>query len=630
MNLGKKLWERRGLLLLAFGAGLLLVSLRSVGWLQPFEWMALDKFFRMRPKESIDPRIVIVRIDESDLEKLVQWPFSDAVLAKLLVKIRAQHPRAIGLDLYRNLPVSPGTEELKRVFESTPNLIGIQKKIGDNNSKAIPPSAVLKKLDRVGFNDVVIDSDRKLRRGLLFITEKNGETSMSLGMSLAMIYLQGSGVVPDPKSTNLRLGKAEFVPFEASDGGYANADAAGYQTIINFRKSAFRTVSMSSVLEGDIPPDMMRDRIVLIGAYASSLKDFFYAPYGSTLISPPAQTPGVEIQANIISQILSAALSGRPLIKVWPDWLETVWIFLWSGIGARYTWKWRSLPVTSFFLLLAGGGLVGGAYAAFLFGGWWIPVMPPLMAMGGSAFLVTNYISQQERKERQTVMTLFGRYVSPKVAEAIWHQREQILSQGRVKGQKVTATVLFTDIQGFTTIAEKLDPDILMSWLNEYMGEMVQLVLAYGGIVNKFIGDSIMAVFGVLPVCNDEETIALQAIASVLCARSMAASLNTLNDQWSIRGLPTIAMRVGIATGSVVVGSIGSKQRGEYTVMGDTVNVASRLESYDKSIDGGVCRILVNEATYHFARDLLPMKFLGDVVLKGRSNPINIYQLLGD
>ncbi|HAJ63227.1 MAG TPA: adenylate/guanylate cyclase domain-containing protein, partial [Cyanobacteria bacterium UBA8543] len=609
---------------------------RFAGLLQSWEWAALDQFFRWRPAQPTEKRILIVGINESDLQYLKRWPANDAVLAQLIKKLKAKEPRAIGLDLYRDLPVPPGTEALEQVFKTTPNLIGIEKKVADSQSNATAPPPILKQLGQVGANDVVPDADGKIRRGVLFLTPESEPALPSLGLRLAELYLKRQGIEPTAAEAGLmKLGKTVFVPFEANDGGYVRADAASYQILLNFKgASPFKKVSLRDVLEDRVPEELVRDRIVLIGTIAPSLKDFFYTPYSGDLRSSPEQYTGVEIQAHLTSTILSAALEGRPLIQTWSEPLEILWIFLWSGIGASLSWAVRSdnsqkysLLRTAVGLVVSTGGLIGGSYVLFL-SSWWIPVVPPLLGLIGTATVIIGYIAQLERQDRHTVMNLFGRHVSPAIAKTIWRNRHQLLRDGRLFGRQVTATVLFADLQGFTSIAEQTDPETLMSWLNEYLGAMADVVRSHGGIVDKFIGDAIMAVFGVPIERTKLEDIAKDAIAAVRCAQAMASTLGLLNLQWQLQGRPTASMRIGIATGTVVTGSLGNSQRLEYTTIGDSVNVAARLEGYNKSIDDGICRILINKETYQHLQGQFSTKFIGEAQLKGRQQPTEIYQVL--
>ncbi|MGA7934777.1 MAG: adenylate/guanylate cyclase domain-containing protein [Kovacikia sp.] len=629
----KRLWKWRSIWLTAPGIAGLVILLRLAGLLQYWEWLALDQFFILRPPEPPDSRIVVVGISDQDIKNLGRWPVEDTRLAELLERIKQQQPRAIGLDLYRDFPIEPGYQKLVKVFETTPNLIGIERKGGANADIPIAPPPALAKQGQVSSNDILTDGDGKIRRGFLYWTSQEDNTAIEgLGLKLALIYLQAKGINPKPAATNpdyLQVGRGVFPIFESGDGGYIRADAAGYQILLNFRgpSNSFQTVSMTDILEGRVSPNLLRDRLVFIGPIAESLKDLFLTPYSSASLTSPDKTAGVEIQATIASQVLSAALEGRPGIQVWSDPLEYAWIVLWAFVGALLGWWLRTLRWAIAGMIAVEGSLLVGCYLAFL-GGWWIPTVPPALALATAAIVLTGYIANQEREDRQIIMHLFGRHVNPKIAEEIWRDRHRLLNAGRLTGRKMTATVLFTDLKDFSGITERTDPEILMSWLNEYMEAMSQIVLAEGGIVDKFIGDSIMAVFGVPLARTAPEEIAEDAQTAVRCAVKMAATLEALNFKWQSQGRPTTSMRVGISTGMVVTGSLGGEQRLDYTTIGDSVNVASRLESYDKSLEGGICRILISEDTYTRIQNHFPTKFIGMVQLRGLENPTKIYQVL--
>jgi adenylate cyclase len=605
---------------------LLVIGLRSLGWLQSGEWMAYDQFMRLRPPAPVDPRITLVGIEESDLQYLRRWPITDDVLANLLQKIKDQKPSAIGLDLYRDFPVEKGYPQLTQVFKTTPNLIGIEKRGNAQGQGQVAPSPILKALGQTASNDFILDGDGKLRRGLLYWT--NGDDSQEfLALRLALIHLAKQGIQPDEQSEWLKLGSATFRPFEKNDGSYINADAGSYSQILNYRgaKNRFQRVSLQSVLKGTLPKDTFTNRIVLIGTTTDSIKDEFYTPYSGNTITTPDRMYGVEAHAQIASQILSGALGDRSSIKVWDDNLELLWIAVWAMAGA-VVWRLRS-PGLAIASLVGLESLLGvGSYLLFL-QGWWIPVVPPAIALALTAVAITGYIAQQESLDRHAVMNLFGRYVTPTIAEAIWQDREQLFSQGRLKGKKIPITALFTDLKDFSTIAEQTDPEVLMDWLNEYMAAMTQVVLDHGAVVDKFIGDAVMALFGVPLARTSDEAIASDAQGAVSCAIGMAQALNLLNQKWKIEGRPTLQMRVGICTGLAVTGSLGGKQRMDYTAIGDTVNIAARLESFDKSIEGGICRVLVSDSTYQLLGDRFTGESIGSVHLKGRAEPTLVYQI---
>jgi adenylate cyclase len=401
-------WQ--GALIVAPGTAGLTIAIQFLGLLQPLELAALDLSFRLRPPEPIDERIIIVGVKESDLATLKQYPASDAVLAKLLNRIKQQQPKVIGLDLYRDLPVEPGYEELVKVFKSTPNLIGIKKIIGDNYNSPVAPPPVLAELDQVSSNDVVVDFDAVLRRGMLF--PEPGESLQSLGLAVATTYLQHKGLEPEAAENGfMKIGNTVFKPFKANDGGYVRADDGSYQILLNFRGGAnnFRSVSLIDVLENRIPPDLMRNRIVLIGAKAISLNDAFYTPYSRTFQTTPVRTAGVEIQANLASQVLSSVLDGRPLIQVWQEPVEKSWIFLWALLIASFCWKWRSQrahfflikTITLLLVSLASISLIG--YGSFLLG-WWIPVISPILGVFASTIGISSYVYINRLKELNKIL----------------------------------------------------------------------------------------------------------------------------------------------------------------------------------------------------------------------------------
>lgn len=415
-QLKRKVWQWRAVLVATPAVSAVAIAASFAGWFQDLELGMLDRFFRWRPEEASDSRIAIVTVNESDIAHVGEWPMSDAQLAQLIENINEQEPIAIGLDLYRDLPVKQGNQELVKVFESTPNLIGVEKIIG--NTVAPPPT--LQKDDRVGIADLILDGDGKVRRALLSHKNQAGETRLSLAAKLSLMYLERQGItleMVDAERMHLRLGKGLFKPFQNNDGGYVGANAGGYQILLNYRgeEDNFLTISMTDVLENRIPPNLMRDRIVLIGATAPSLNDFFLTPYSRQLFDHPQRMAGVAIHANATSQILSAALDERHLIQVLPQPLEWVWIFAWSGTGAILAWSLRSSSVAQtkrfpgrilFTMAISSATAIGIGYLAFLYS-WWIPVVLPLVASLGSATVVTDYNSRKVLRDRDKRLTQF-------------------------------------------------------------------------------------------------------------------------------------------------------------------------------------------------------------------------------
>ncbi len=379
--------------------------LRFGGLFQSLEWNLLDQCFRWRPSEPPDSRIAIVAMDEADIAEVGQWPIPDRVLAQAIAKIKAQRPSAIGLDLYRNLPIEPGHTELVKQFTSTTNLFGIEKTVGTR----IKPPLPLQERQQIGFADQVLDADGKVRRALL----AEGDVSYSLAVKLALHYLKGKGVVMEPlEGDRNRLGKTILDRFERNDGGYVGAESGGYQILLNFRgtEDRFSVYSLKAVLNRQIPLDGFRDRIVLIGTTAESLNDFFYTPYSSGMVGSPERMAGVILQANIVSQLLSAALEGRSPLRIWPKPIELLWILTWAGIGSGIGWRFRSVMAIAVGVLITSGLLAATIYVGFLLG-WWLPAIPTLVALWGTTatILIVN--------NRQRDRLLFQRTLAKLLAE---------------------------------------------------------------------------------------------------------------------------------------------------------------------------------------------------------------------
>ncbi len=391
-----------------------ILLLRSFGLLQSLEWTALDQFFQLRPQEDLSEQIVIVTIDEASLRHIGSWPIPDGIIAQLLQKIQKNQPRAIGLDVYRDLEVSPGHKQLVDAYKSMPNLVGIQL-LENNNNTRVPPPLILNQLHQVGFNNLLFDADGKVRRSLLY-SYVDHQTHESFALKLALLYLHSQGILPKNANNNseyFQLGKAIFHRFHANDGGYVGADSRGYQIISNFpkpknlsKKCPFQKVSIRDVLAGQVPESLIRNRIVLIGSTAASLKDFVLMPYSSRLIGTVKPVAGIELQAYFVSELISAALTGRPLIKIWSESQEWLWILLWSYLGATLRWRIQNLRTSFLSILLFCFVLILSAYISFLYG-WWIPIVPALLGFSFSAIVITSQIAriQEELKRSKEFLT---------------------------------------------------------------------------------------------------------------------------------------------------------------------------------------------------------------------------------
>ena len=584
---------------------------------------------------AVDSRIVVIAVTEQDIQNQGGWPLSDAVLARTMETVARYGPRAIGLDIYRDVPVPPGSEALAAVFRGDRRIIVVTK-FGEGQSDGVPPPAVLKGSDQVGFNDILVDSGGTVRRGLLFLDD-GASVLPSFALQLGLLYLQGEGVTAqaDPRDPGLlRLGRTTLRPLEPNDGAYVGADTRGYQFLLDFKRgmAPFASMPLTTLLSGGVDPAALRNKVVLIGVTAESVKDNFYTPYSRGRLADQ-HTAGVAIHAHVASQLLRIGLEDASPMRAPAEWQEAVWILVWSALGGVTGLLVRSPWRLS---LVGGGGLLGlGAvdFAAFL-GGWWLPLVPPAMTWLISIAVVTAYVSHRETAQRAALMQLFSRHVSKEVAETVWQHRDEFLDGHRPRSQQMFVTALFSDLAGFTTVSEKLAPDALMDWLNEYMDAMAMQVSRHGGVIKQYAGDSIVVMFGVPIPRRSEAEIQRDAVKAVECALAMEGAVRELNARWQTEGRPLTGMRVGIFTGLAVAGSLGSAQRSEYVVVGDTINTASRLESFDKNLFPPdpvhrPCRILIGETTLSCLGDRFETEWVGAASLKGKEQKVEIYRVIG-
>lgn len=617
------------LLLISIAVFLVLQSFRTLGFLESLELAAYDGFVRLRPGSSgPETRIVLITVSEKDIQDLGRWPLTDATLAEALQILAQAGPRAVGLDIFRDISVPPGREMLDAVLTRDKCIVAVMKFGVDG----VPPPPVLADTDQIGFNDIVLDPGGAVRRALLFLDDGKS-VYYSFALRLALLYLRAEGIDPQPdpvQSHFLRLGPTTIPPLGPDDGAYVEADARGYQFLLDFRTNPadFPRYSLTELLSGKGDEKAFKDKVVLIGVTAQSVKDHFSTP-GLPTFRGAAQTSGVVLHASMVSQILRYAFGRDQPLKTPGKGAEASWIFLWSltggliGLLARSPWRFSLLSLCG---VLSVGGIT---FVSFL-QGWWIPAVPPAMACLASASVTTAYVSSRERRERALLMQLFSKHVSKEVAETLWQQRDQFLDGGRPRSQKVTVTCLFSDLKGFTTLSEKMDPKELIDWLNTYMESMAQLVMAYSGIVDDYAGDGLKADFGIpVPRTKDEE-IQQDAIRAVRCALAMEKELDRLNALWRKDNLLPVGMRIGIFTGPAVVGLLGGSERMKYTTIGDTINTASRLESYDKDLArDAVCRILIGESTWRHVVDHFITEKVGEASLKGKFEKVAVYRVLG-
>jgi CHASE2 domain-containing sensor protein len=383
-SMWKKVKEEIFVWRLGASTGILIIGLviiaRLTGSLQALEWLAFDTFLRLRPSEPIDERILIVGINEDDIRSIKKYPIPDGELAALLVKLQTYKPRVIGLDIYRNLPEPPGNSEMIGAFKGMRNLIAIEKVLPDE----VDPTPYLSS-EQIGFADQITDTDGKLRRSLLATPTPKGY-KLSLSLRLAETYLTHEGITLENGLRDrdaMRFGNTELLRFLPNSGGYIKADAGGVQVLLNFKsgRERFRTVSLNDIKTGNFKPEWIRDRIVIIGMTASSVKDLISTSTIASTKTPPGRVYGVEIQAHETSQIISAVLDGRALINTWIKEWEYIWIIGWGFLGI-YLARLTQYPLINLLAVsIASISLTGSSYLLLLIWGCWVPVIPAMLVL---------------------------------------------------------------------------------------------------------------------------------------------------------------------------------------------------------------------------------------------------------
>jgi adenylate cyclase len=617
-------------LLIGFVAFAGVLGSRFAGWLETWELEVFDLVLRSVPTLPGEPPLLMVWIREEEIAEFGH-PLPDELLARAIEVLDEAGPRAIGVDLFRD---RAGAASLAAVVVGNPRVVMVEK-VADERSPGVARPPFLPDRAQVGAADLVPDPDRVVRRALLYLRDRD-ESVRSFALQLALRYLGEEGIreMPDPDQPDqLRLGETTIPWFDGNLGGYRDADAGGYQFLLDHRRShrALRSVPLRDVLAGSLDPAQVRDRIAIIGTRSPSVKDDFGTPR-SVGTEEGELVYGAEVHALAADQLLRHALDGAPPLGSPSESVEALWILIWCLLGGAIGTHVRSPLGLTGAVAVGSVLLVGGASLA-LRQALWIPVLPSGAGSLGALALGVAYVTQLERTEKAQAVRLFGKYVSRRVVDEIWSQRELFMEGGRPRPERITVTVLMSDLSGYTAAAESLDPAAVMDWIGAYMDAMARLVEEHGGIVNDFLGDGLMATFGVPLARTREEEIDRDARGAVECALAMARELDRLNESWRAEGSRTARMRVGILTGPAIVGSMGSAERLKYATVGDTVNTAARLESHDKASFAAEpetsFRILVGEATFRRLGDRFRSEALGPRALPGRDEPVTIYRILG-
>ena len=611
----RHLMQSTGPYLAALG---ILVLLRSTGLAQTLDLVVYDLITSQRSEGSgQDQPITLVGIDESDIQRF-GWPIDDGIFCDAFDELNAKGVTAIGFDIYRDQGVGAEQQCLRDRFRDEPTLVSIFNVAA--GIAAVPSTPI----ERQSYSDISLDADGVVRRDLVHVTEQDEAT---VAFPLRMLEVAtGDRSMRD----SLDSGTYQSPWLSADSGGYHNEIDAGLglQRLLRFREPrSYSTYTLAEVIDGKVPEMMLRDRVVLIGSTAPSLRDLFEVPHtrfnrGESLFT----ISGVEVHANRLASLMDERNGSFQPGWLMPGWGNLLMVIGFASTGVLLGERVPKQRISILVVGLVASGAAAGL-SALLWNHIWIGMAMPLtglLSFSGAAWLRRGMESQQHS---QQIQQLLGQTTSPAVAQQLWQQRDSLLSDGRFQGQQLPITSLFTDTASFTTVSESMSPRELMDWLNRGMEICVPAVTDRDGMVNKFTGDGMLAVFGV-PLPGDPSK---EAQAAIEAAFQINEGLETLNKQLKVEGAPTMRVRMGIHSGEALVGSMGSAERIEYAVIGDAVNCASRLESYDKNRHEGVLRVLLSSATLELLptefRESLNLAYWGPIHVKGRDEPLDVSEL---
>ena len=642
----------------------------QIGFIQQLDNILYDYRLQLTMPQGVDDRIVILDIDEKSLKEEGRWPWSRNRLALLMDKlfdyygvavagfdvVFAEKDESSGLKVLQEL----GRNQLKDIpqFQSTlaqirpqldyDNLFanklknrnvvlgyfftnstkGTEKSVSGALPEAVFAPGIFNgrpvnfiQFDSYGGNLPELqmsaasaghfsqepDSDGEVRR-VPMIVEYNGAYYESLSLAMVRTLLGTTKLTPGyatGKSSN--YAGLEWLDLTSAQGNFTIPVDEDVSTLIPYRggRGSFRYISISDVLHGRTPLNELKGKIVLVGTSAQGLLDLRSTPVDAVY-------PGVEIHANMIAGILDHNLKEKPPYVTGAELV----LLLISGVALSLLLPLLTPAQATLLTIVALGGAVAGNMAIWYYANLAMPLASGLLMILGLFILDMSYGYLIEARTKRQITSLFGKYVPTELVEEMSKNPEQVVS---MEGESREMTILFSDVRGFTTISEGLDPKELSQLMNAFLSPLSAVINKHHGKVDKYMGDCIMAFWGA-PMPEPDH-----ARNAIMAGIEMQQKLQELQPDFKKRGWPEIHVGVGINTGKVSVGNMGSEVRVAYTVMGDAVNLASRLEGITKQYGVGV---MVGENTKNAVPDFV-YRELDQVRVKGKHEPIAIYEPIG-
>lgn len=587
--------------LICFGVTIMVLFVYMFGWLDALELKSIDWRFNWRGNRPVNTDIVVVAIDEDSQAALGRWPWPRRVHGLLVRKLTAAGARAITFDSIfseadRTNPASDA--EFARAVRDSGRVVlafhfkdGIEDRI--NGAGPLFPYEALRSDAYVGFVNFDPDPDGINRRSYLYLLDgENVYPSLEVATYALLKGKAFSDVISELPIVISRD------PIDASN-----------ELFINYTLSAedgdypYKTYSYGAVLDGTVKPSEFKDKIVYVGATSAGLGDVKAVPFLS-------KYPGVMLRTNVLDNLLSGGyLHGMS------GYLTALYVLL-LGVGLGFLLPRLSTGLKlAAFLFITGGG-VAAAFWAFKAHNYVVQIVPPFLTGFASYIGILFYRVVVEEREKRKIKGSFRQYLSPKIVEIITKDPSKL----KLGGEEREVSIFFLDIAGFTAMSEALKPSQLVEVMNECLSEFSDIIFKHDGLINKYIGDCIMA-FWNAPA--DQPAHATQAC---LAALDCINALPDLNRRFQEKGLPSIDCRVGINTGLVVVGNMGSREKFDYTVMGDPVNLASRMEGANKQYH---THIMISDVTFDRAKADIEARDLDLIRVKGKKEPRKVFEVLG-
>ena len=618
----------------------LVVFFMDPHFLRFMELKALDLRMVSRGQLPTTGQVIIATVDEKSLSEIGRWPWSRSMTAKLVDSLKEYGAKAVGFDIVFAEPeqstgpsadaiLAKSVKSAKNVslgyffhtsmkdveflseeyINASGSLIGgsmysmVREKghEGDYNlitAYAPVPSikAIAESGENCGYFKAFPDPDGVIRWSPLVIKFQDN-FYYSLPIALLMQYLDYPMIV---------LNLAEFGVDGVMLGDLRIPTDEIGRLLINYLGPAktFPHYSISDIIAGRLSPELIKGKIVIVGATATGIYDLRVTPFSPVY-------PGVELHATVVENILQGNFLEQ---SAWTTFIDICGIIVFGMIIGIAIPRLKALQGILLVMVLL-GGFVAGNTLIFAKYNTWLNMVYPVLTMMTIYLVITVYRYFTEEREKKKIRGAFQYYLTASVINELLKDPTKL----KLGGDKKDLTVMFSDIRGFTTISEKLTPEELVHLLNEYLTAMTDIVFKYEGLLDKYIGDAIMAVFGA-PVDQPDH-----ALRSCRTALEMMATLKGLQQKWAAEGRPFVDIGVGINSGDMVVGNMGSNMRFDYTVMGDNVNLSSRLEGINKEYG---THIVISEFTYEVVKEEVFCRELDAVRVKGKKLPVKIYELI--